>query len=601
MGISRLESIIRNSNKPSTASINGTSNGIYNICLKDLPHLANSRKYPQIRTVVIDTSEFIYKSIIGGDHTSGILNFLEKMFRCQLMPIFVFDGKPPKEKTRIIEDRKKAKARARAKVISLNGQLELADELLKIVDNKFCGSPSIKKKDVDTIGQGTDTISQGTDTISLGTDTIGQGTDTISLGTDTIGQGTDTIGQGTDTISQGTDTISQGTDTISLGTDTICSELKTHSEGIDNISGRICAENSNPNISDDIDIHQIINYQKIYDILGDTLGENSANGVCEIINEDIIDRLRIKISDMITETEKINKKMVGINESQYKDIKNLFNQFNIPFIHAGVEAEMICAALVKLGIADYCIGNDMDLFALGCPRIIRNINFRDDFVDVYYLENILDNLELTYTEFVDLCIALGSDYTGRFGGVKNYHILEYIQKYKSIENILANIDNINCDLIGCLTEDGQQRELRVPEPFNFIDARAIFATEFTIDQINSITSFPLNEIYENCANKCLKLRVNFEEIAEINKFCQAKCGRLNNMLITKKINTIIWSNLFQDEKTDGFILVKNKKSSPISINGRRTDIINDIRAKGRNNFSRVAFGSSPNHAMLMQA
>ena len=305
---------------------------------------------------------------------------------------------------------------------------------------------------------------------------------------------------------------------------------------------------------------------------------------------------------MITETEKAGKKMVNIQESQYKDIKNLFNLFNIPYIHAGVEAEMICAALVKLGIADYCIGNDMDLFALGCPRIIRNINFRDDFVDVYYLETILDNLELSYTEFVDLCIALGSDYTGRLGGVKNYHIHEYIKKYKSIENVLANIDNINRDLIGCFTEDGQQRVLRVPEPFNYIEARSIFATEFTIDQINNLTSFPLADFYEYCANKCLELRTNFNYIDTIKQFCQSKCARLNNMLISKKINTIIWSNLFQDEKHDGFTLVKNKKSSPININGRRSDIINDIRAKGRNNnFSRVAFGSSPNHAMLMLA
>ena len=234
MGISRLESIIRNSIKTenetsSTTSIN--DNGIYNICLKDLPHLPNSRKYPHIRTVVIDTSEFIYKSIIGGDHTSGILNFLEKMFRCQLMPIFVFDGKPPKEKNRIIEERKKAKARARAKVISLNDKLEIADELLNIVENKFGGSPSNKNGAVDTFE--------------------------------------------------------------------------------DNIQSNILSEN------EQFDSQPTINFQKIYDILGDTAENNksSDDGILtsnEVINEDIIDRLRLKISDMITETEKIGKKMVKI-------------------------------------------------------------------------------------------------------------------------------------------------------------------------------------------------------------------------------------------------------------------------------------------------
>ena len=528
MGISRLESIIRNA-KNSTQQSTPTGNGIIKMSLNDLPTIPNTREYPHVRTVVIDTSEFIYKSIIGGDHTSGILNFLEKMFRCQLMPIFVFDGKPPKEKTRILEERKRIKERARERVVSLKDQIVQVDEFINMVE---------------AFQDGTDTSLQNR--------------------------------------------FSKITNTEESDSDMMVFD-PNNEPGKPILAG-----------SDD----KKLNYQTLLGLLGNNGTDDSLsyNGVVSMQADDLIDKLRSKISDLHCETERVGKKMVGIHDGQYSDIKQLFSHFNIPYIHAGVEAEMICAALVKLGIADYCIGNDMDLFALGCPRIIRNINFRDDNVDVYYLDNILANLGLSYIEFVDLCILLGSDYTGRLGGVKNYHILEYIRKYRSIEAILDNVDEINTGLLCEYTEDGTQRVIRVPEPFNYNEARAIFKMEFTTQQIGKLFSVPVTDIYQSCANKCLDLRYNYHALDGVSEFCSNKCDRLNNMLIVKKINAIIWSNLFKDEKQDDFILVKSKKTSPINIHGRRTDIINDIRARSHkniNNFSRVAFGSSPNHAMVM--
>jgi 5'-3' exonuclease len=555
MGISRLESIIRNSDLNKTVK----TNGIIKMALRDLPIIiTNNRANQQIRTVVIDTSEFIYKSIIGGDHTSGILNFLEKMFRCQLMPIFVFDGKPPKEKNRIIEERKRIKERARERVESLKGEINKADEALNIVTGLHESGQSI----------------------------------TTSINIITVSE---------DRIFNQKDNNTMPEICITVTDEFDCSCDKSHNETSQDNEDIVTNKNEYANYIDNMNI----TYERLLGLIGDddnyttSMSDDIRNGN-PIHTENIIDRLRAKISNLYSETERMGKKMVGIQDVQYTDIKQLFNHFNIPYIHAGVEAEMICAALVKLGIADYCIGNDMDLFALGCPRIIRNINFRDDFVDVYYLDIILNNLNLSYIEFIDLCILLGSDYTGRLGGVKNYHILEYIHKYRTIESILENINDINSGLVGECTDDGMQRVVRIPESFNYNEARAIFLTEFTEEQIASLFHIPVIDIYQSCANKCLELRHNYSVYDKTIEFCQIKCDRLNNMLITKKINTIIWSNLFNDEKTDDFIMVKSKKTSPINILGRRTDIINDIRARGHHkNFSRVAFGSSPNHAMVM--
>jgi len=543
MGISRLESIIRNSiNVDDTNSIekispcNNENNGcgIRQILLSELPYIPNNRNY-SYRTVVIDTSEFIYKSIIGGDHSSGLLNFLEKMFRNNLFPIFVFDGKPPKEKTKTLEDRKRVKDRARDKVSHIKDKLDQVDKILLYVDKQ---KDDIKNSSINQIS--------------------------------------------------------------------IC----------DNIPA---PQNQSP-----IKLTQVQNNinETIKELFSDSSDTSDEQGtdqdIFDLPCDDLIDKLRNKITDLMNESEKIKKKMVGIQDKQYSDIKKLFKLFNIPYIQAGVEAEMICAALVKHGIADYCIGNDMDLFALGCPRIIRNINFKNDIVDVYYFDDILANLGLTYTEFVDFCILLGSDYTSRMGGVKNYHILDFIRKYKSIENILENINEINQSLQYELSDDGIPRAIRIADQFAYQDARAIFHTNFEYEQIANLFHNPINSIYDICLQKCTELRQNTDEYGKVIKFCKEKCGRLNNMLVNKKINTIIWSNLFGDktEQTEQFTIVRPKKTSPININStksefnkisvyisspilNRNEIIRDIKERGQKNISRIAFGSSPNHAKLM--
>lgn len=56
------------------------------------------------------------------------------------------------------------------------------------------------------------------------------------------------------------------------------------------------------------------------------------------------------------------------------------------------------------------------------------------------MEKVIKNLELSTEEFVDLCILLGCDYCPTIRGIGRKKGLELIQKYRTIENILENID-----------------------------------------------------------------------------------------------------------------------------------------------------------------
>lgn len=116
MGIRGLERIIKCNNS--------TLPHKENIIKQNLSAFYNKK-------ICIDTSEFIVRSLLKDNnyHVSGILNLLEKCFKYNITPCFVFDGKPPEEKKLVLNERNKKKLNAQQKILELNEQ---QDEIIEI-------------------------------------------------------------------------------------------------------------------------------------------------------------------------------------------------------------------------------------------------------------------------------------------------------------------------------------------------------------------------------------------------------------------------------------------------------------------------------------
>ena len=71
------------------------------------------------------------------------------------------------------------------------------------------------------------------------------------------------------------------------------------------------------------------------------------------------------------------------------------NAFGVTYIEAKGEADQLCAKLVIKRYAYACLSEDMDLFVYGCPRVIRYLSLINETVIIYYLDNILNDLDLT--------------------------------------------------------------------------------------------------------------------------------------------------------------------------------------------------------------
>lgn len=74
---------------------------------------------------------------------------------------------------------------------------------------------------------------------------------------------------------------------------------------------------------------------------------------------------------------------------------------------------------------------------------------------------------MTQTEFIDLCILCGCDYTANINGVGPVRAFKFIKEEGTIENVIAKIrkdENI-----------GKKKKYNIPDTFFFNEARKLFS------------------------------------------------------------------------------------------------------------------------------
>ena len=137
---------------------------------------------------------------------------------------------------------------------------------------------------------------------------------------------------------------------------------------------------------------------------------------------------------------------------------------NIPFISSKTcEADVICSALYRLGIVQGCLTNDTDMLPFRCRMIQFFSNKYDgsDTVVVYELERILKTLDITESQFIDMCCLCKNPYNTFYIPLKIEEILSRLKIFGSIDKF---IDNYN----------KQPRSRMIMKVENFKPARDIF-------------------------------------------------------------------------------------------------------------------------------
>lgn len=205
---------------------------------------------------------------------------------------------------------------------------------------------------------------------------------------------------------------------------------------------------------------------------------------------DIQEVTDVKIQNEIKlEIQKLMKKSITITKHHIELFKKTLTMLGITYIQCKGEADPLCAALVKQGIAKFCLSNDNDLLAHGCNITCQNFRFSNNHVTVYQLKDILNHLNINYDQFVDLCIMLGTDYNRAIFGITPDIALECVQRYNNIETILNNLDKINCTIVkkyreryGKNIKNLKRPDTKASDSFDYRAARRIFKQDINIKE-----------------------------------------------------------------------------------------------------------------------
>jgi flap endonuclease-1 len=139
---------------------------------------------------------------------------------------------------------------------------------------------------------------------------------------------------------------------------------------------------------------------------------------------------------LLEEISKNKKNIINVRTCDKILCIKLFDLMGVPYLVANGEAEILCARLCQKKLAFGCFSQDSDLMPNGAEYFLRDLSNTSPYVNEYHLPTILTSLDLTYLEFVDLCILCGCDYVDRIKGIGPITSYKYIKKHHTIEEVV---------------------------------------------------------------------------------------------------------------------------------------------------------------------
>jgi flap endonuclease-1 len=188
-----------------------------------------------------------------------------------------------------------------------------------------------------------------------------------------------------------------------------------------------------------------------------------------------------RLSDAQTNIDKIKylKRSVWISREQINQCRELLKLMGIPYIDAPQEADSQLAYMCKQNMVYAVLTEDMDILTFGSPRIIRNLTSNNKPPLEIELYKILKILNITYDEFIELCILFGCDYCPTLSDVKTNDIFKVYMKNKTIEKTLYDL---------------KEAGYNIPDKFEYIEAKEYFKKSFAIPITNDNISISKPDI-----------------------------------------------------------------------------------------------------------
>jgi flap endonuclease-1 len=192
------------------------------------------------------------------------------------------------------------------------------------------------------------------------------------------------------------------------------------------------------------------------------------------------------------EIEKIQKNTLYVNKIHTKEVIELLKSIGVPFFESFGEAEESCVFLQKNNFADYILTEDTDSLTFGGNNIL--FSSIGGFM-LCNLNKILNDFQLTHSEFIDLCILCGCDYTPGIPKLGPISAFKIIKEFKSIESFLE-----------------KNKKYLIPPTFNYQLARELFNqnNNYQTDVLFNFNQFNQEEFKKNLLKYNIELKLKIK-------------------------------------------------------------------------------------------
>lgn len=160
----------------------------------------------------------------------------------------------------------------------------------------------------------------------------------------------------------------------------------------------------------------------------------------------------VNVSAIKAKIEKMRSQMVKVCETDFNALKCMLDLFEVVYIVADSEGEALCCHLCNNGLVDAVLSDDTDVFAYGAKTVLSSIDTVNATFVKTEMKDVLGDMKMTQSQFLDMCILCGTDYNENMKGVGPEKSYQYIVKYKSLENVP-----------GCDIDYKRVRELFTPQ------------------------------------------------------------------------------------------------------------------------------------------
>ena len=222
---------------------------------------------------------------------------------------------------------------------------------------------------------------------------------------------------------------------------------------------------------------------------------------------------------------KLNKQIIYISKNDIDLLKYFFDLMHVPYLQAKNEADGLCAKLYKHSLVDACLSDDMDILPSGCYKLLKIVSGQ---IVEFDLHTILYNLDITFHQFVDMCILFGCDYVRPIPKLTPDLAYRLIQDYENLE---------------CIIDEYLDPEIDKHQRFidNYAQARELFLTAGDDEEIPDNLVLGISQA----------ISVN-DVVSFINLNCDMDTYKIEGSLFF--INRLISSGVFKPlEKEEHFI------------------------------------------------